>query len=35
MELYDFELSDEDVQMLDALDRGKDGAVCWYPVDAD
>ena len=34
-ELYDFELSDEDMQKLDALDEGKDGAISWNPVDAD
>jgi len=31
--LYDFELTEEDVQKLDALDRGKAGAVNWNPVD--
>jgi len=31
--LYDFSLSDEDMERLDALDRGKDGAVSWNPVD--
>ncbi|KAG6812022.1 hypothetical protein H0H92_004684 [Tricholoma furcatifolium] len=34
-QVYDFELADEDVAALDALDRGKDGAVSWNPVDAD
>jgi diketogulonate reductase-like aldo/keto reductase len=33
--LYDFELSDEDMQKLDALDKGKDGAISWNPVDAE
>jgi diketogulonate reductase-like aldo/keto reductase len=33
--LYDFELADEDMKALDALDRGKDGAVSWNPVGAD
>lgn len=33
-QLYDFELADIDVQKLDSLDRGKDGAVSWNPVDA-
>jgi len=33
--LYDFELSEEDVRKLDALDRGKDGAISWNPIDAD
>jgi diketogulonate reductase-like aldo/keto reductase len=32
-ELYDFELSDEDVTRLDGLDKGKEGAVTWNPVD--
>ncbi|KAG6918542.1 hypothetical protein DXG01_013632 [Tephrocybe rancida] len=34
-ELYDFDLADEDITALDALDRGKDGAESWNPVDAD
>ncbi|PCH34577.1 Aldo/keto reductase [Wolfiporia cocos MD-104 SS10] len=34
-DLYDFEISSEDVAKIDALDRGKDGAVSWNPVDAD
>ncbi|KAG6885683.1 hypothetical protein C0993_011168 [Termitomyces sp. T159_Od127] len=33
--VYDFELKEEDVAALDALDRGKDGAISWNPVDAD
>ncbi|EPQ53241.1 Aldo/keto reductase [Gloeophyllum trabeum ATCC 11539] len=32
--LYDFELSSEDMGKLDALDKGKDGAISWNPVDA-
>ncbi|KAJ7647190.1 NADP-dependent oxidoreductase domain-containing protein [Roridomyces roridus] len=32
--LYDFELTAEDMAALDALDRGKDGAISWNPVDA-
>ncbi|KAF7321818.1 hypothetical protein MKEN_00703700 [Mycena kentingensis (nom. inval.)] len=32
--LYDFELTDEEMAALDALDRGKDGAISWNPVDA-
>ena len=32
--LYDFEISAEDMAPIDALDRGKDGAVTWNPVDA-
>ena len=34
-QVYDFELSKEDMQALDALDKGKDGAITWNPVDAD
>ena len=34
-QLYDFELTEEDMSKLDSLDRGKEGATCWYPVDAD
>ncbi|KAG5652391.1 hypothetical protein H0H81_005148 [Sphagnurus paluster] len=33
--LYDFVLTEEDMAALDALDRGKDGAISWNPVDAD
>ncbi|KAI0765177.1 Aldo/keto reductase [Fomes fomentarius] len=33
--VYDFELSPEDVAVLDALDRGKDGAITWNPIDVD
>ncbi|KAI0745398.1 Aldo/keto reductase [Earliella scabrosa] len=34
-ELFDFSLDVEDMQLLDALDRGKAGAVTWNPVDAE
>ncbi|KAF5380620.1 hypothetical protein D9615_004546 [Tricholomella constricta] len=34
-QLYDFILSEESMVMLDALDRGKAGAISWNPVDAD
>ena len=34
-DIYDFELSAEDVTGIDALDRGKDGTVTWNPVDVD
>ena len=34
-QLYDFELSPEDMARLDALDQGKKGAISWNPVDAD
>ena len=33
--VYDFELSDEDMGALNALDCGKDGALSWNPVDAE
>ena len=33
--LYDFVLDEHDMQQLDNLDRGKEGAVTWNPVDAD
>ena len=28
-------MSEEDIEKLDTLDRGKDGAVTWNPVDVD
>lgn len=31
--LYDFVLSEEDMFLLDAQDKGKDGAISWNPVD--
>lgn len=34
LDIFDFELSKEDMQKLDSLDRGKAGAVTWNPVDA-
>lgn len=34
-EVYDFEISPEDMAALDALDRGKEGSVTWNPVDAE
>jgi len=34
-DVYDFELDEEDMKRLDALDRGKEGAVTWNPVDTD
>ena len=33
-DVYDFELSKEHMKKLDALDRGKNGACSWNPVDA-
>lgn len=34
-QVYDFELDDEDMRQLDALDKGAKGAITWNPVDAD
>jgi diketogulonate reductase-like aldo/keto reductase len=33
-DLYDFELTTDDMDAIDALDKGKGGAVSWNPVDA-
>lgn len=33
-QLYDFELDEQDMSALDGLDKGKDGAISWNPVDA-
>ncbi|KAF8904437.1 NADP-dependent oxidoreductase domain-containing protein [Gymnopilus junonius] len=33
-EVYDFELNEDDMQKLDSLDRGKNGAISWNPVEA-
>jgi len=33
-QLYDFELDTEEMSALDALDRGKAGAISWNPVNA-
>lgn len=35
IDAFNFEMSREDVQRLDELDRGKDGAVTWNPIDVD
>ncbi|RDX45701.1 Aldo/keto reductase [Lentinus brumalis] len=32
-QVFDFELSEEDMAAIDALDRGKEGAITWNPVD--
>jgi len=32
--LYDFEISSEDMAKIDALDMGKNGAISWNPVNA-
>jgi len=34
LDVFDFELSDEEMAQLDGLDKGKEGAVTWNPVDA-
>jgi len=34
-EVYDFELSAQDMEALDGLDRGKAGAISWNPIDVD
>lgn len=33
--IYDFELDQEDMDALDALDEGAKGACSWNPVDQD
>ncbi|KAI0373477.1 Aldo/keto reductase [Pilatotrama ljubarskyi] len=33
-QVFDFEISPEDMAKLDRLDKGKEGAVTWNPVDA-
>lgn len=34
-DVYDFELSQEDMSALDALDKGDAGAISWNPVNAE
>ncbi|KAF5370741.1 hypothetical protein D9758_001949 [Tetrapyrgos nigripes] len=34
-QLFDFELDEDDMVRLDALDLGKEGAITWNPVDAE
>lgn len=34
-ELYDFQLSDEDMAALDSLDEGAKGACSWNPVNTE
>jgi len=34
-EVFNFELNEDDIEKLDKLDRGKDGAITWNPVDVD
>lgn len=33
-DVYDIELTAEEMKAIDALDKGKNGAVTWNPVDA-
>ena len=35
IDVFGFEISNEDMEKLDELDRGKDGAVTWNPIDVD
>lgn len=35
IDIFNFELSGEDIERLNELDRGKEGAVTWNPVDVD
>ncbi|KAJ8595101.1 Aldo/keto reductase, partial [Rhizopogon salebrosus TDB-379] len=35
IQVFDWNIESMDMAKLDALDRGKDGAVTWNPVDAD
>ncbi|KAI0766859.1 Aldo/keto reductase [Trametes elegans] len=34
VDVFDFEINEEDLATINALDRGKDGAITWNPVDA-
>ncbi|KAF5314742.1 hypothetical protein D9611_007138 [Ephemerocybe angulata] len=34
-DIYNFEISREDMERLDSLDQGKDGSVSWNPVDSE
>lgn len=34
-DVFGFEINREDIEKLDGLDRGKDGAVTWNPIDVD
>ena len=33
-EVFDFELTEEEMKKLDSMDKGKDGAISWNPVNA-
>jgi diketogulonate reductase-like aldo/keto reductase len=35
IDVFNFEISREDIERLDELNRGKEGAVTWNPVDVD
>lgn len=32
-DLYDFELTKEDMEAIDGLDKGAEGAIDWNPID--
>ena len=34
-QVYDFELTEEEMAALEPLDKGKNGSVTWNPVDAE
>ena len=34
-DVYDFDISEEDMAKIDALDKGAAGATSWNPVDSD
>lgn len=34
-DVYNFELSVDEVAAIDALDKGKEGAITWNPIDAE
>jgi diketogulonate reductase-like aldo/keto reductase len=35
IDVFDFEISKEDIEKLDELDRGKLGAITWNPINVD
>ena len=35
IDVFGFEISKEDIDKLDKLDRGNEGAVTWNPIDVD
>lgn len=34
-DVYGFELSDDEIAAIDALDKGKEGSITWNPIDAE